>query len=320
MPLPLIPVAIALIASAGAGSVAGVLGLNGMKDAKRIRDAAKKTHERTLRDRVHAEALTTEGLESYGRRQIDVQTTTLGGWLFWLEENDRKVRRLHRPSVAGVQVPELDLPELRKLVDEGNLLMGGVASAVSAVVAQQAALGGVRALAAAGTGAAISTLSGAAAESATLAWLGGGTLAAGGGGVAVGGMVLTGVAVAPAVLLGGITLAIQGDQAKTLATTYEAEVGAVAAEIDHQINLMKRLRRRCRQLGSVLDRLDARASESLDILRKLDFDAKSDAHVTAFQQTALLMAELGQVLSAPLLSADGELSPESLTVIERNAE
>lgn len=43
----------------------------------------------------------------------------------------------------------------------------------------------------AGTGTAISTLSGAAATKATLAWLGGGTLAAGGFGVAGGAVVLS---------------------------------------------------------------------------------------------------------------------------------
>lgn len=44
----------------------------------------------------------------------------------------------------------------------------------------------------AGTGAAISSLSGAAANSAALAWLGGGTLAAGGGGMALGAIVVSG--------------------------------------------------------------------------------------------------------------------------------
>ena len=43
---------------------------------------------------------------------------------------------------------------------------------------------------AASTGTLISTLSGAAASNATLAWLGGGSLAAGGGGIAAGTMVL----------------------------------------------------------------------------------------------------------------------------------
>lgn len=49
---------------------------------------------------------------------------------------------------------------------------------------------------AASTGTAISTLSGAAATKATLAWFGGGSLAAGGFGVAGGGIVLAGIGIA----------------------------------------------------------------------------------------------------------------------------
>ena len=56
----------------------------------------------------------------------------------------------------------------------------------------------------ASTGAAISTLNGAAATNATLAWLGGGTIAAGGGGVAAGTAILT------AVSTGGAVVAIAG--------------------------------------------------------------------------------------------------------------
>lgn len=59
-------------------------------------------------------------------------------------------------------------------------------------------------LAAASTGTAISTLSGAAATNATLAWLGGGSLAAGGGGVAAGTAVMGGLIAIPALAVMGI--------------------------------------------------------------------------------------------------------------------
>ena len=59
-------------------------------------------------------------------------------------------------------------------------------------------------MAAASTGTAISTLSGAAASNATLAWLGGGTLAAGGGGVATGTLVVGGLVAIPALAMMGV--------------------------------------------------------------------------------------------------------------------
>lgn len=316
MPLPFIPVAIALFVAAGGGATAGASGVNDMAAAKKIAGRAKGRYEASLARHVKHERRTGDHLASYGGRQLEVQTTTLAGWVAWLEANERKIKKLNRSVVDGVHVTTLDLPALRKLVDQGRLLQGGVGAAVSAVVAQQAALSGVRTLAVAGTGTAISTLSGAAAEGATLAWLGGGTLAAGGGGVAAGGLVLTGVAIAPALLIGGITFAIQGEKALTQAKRYKANVKAAEAEIDLQIDLMMRLRRRADELRSVLDRLDQRATSSLKELANLDFDPDRD--LVLFQQTALLMAEIGRVLSAPLLNQNGDLSEESLTIIERN--
>lgn len=135
--------------------------------------------------------------------------------------------------------------------------------------------------------------------------------------MAAGGMVLTGVAIAPALLIGGITLAIQGEKALTQAKKYKADVEVAEASIELQIDLMKRLRRRTDELRSVLDRLDQRASSSLSELAKLDFDPDRD--LLLLQQTALLMAEIGRVLSAHLLNPNGDLSEESLTIIERNA-
>jgi transcriptional regulator with XRE-family HTH domain len=62
----------------------------------------------------------------------------------------------------------------------------------------------------ASTGTAIASLSGAAASSATLAWLGGGSLAAGGMGVAGGTVVLTGIVALPALLAVGGVLVWKG--------------------------------------------------------------------------------------------------------------
>lgn len=87
----------------------------------------------------------------------------------------------------------------------GGLLMGysdletanrqafaGVVGAGAGAVAATGAMSAIAAFGTASTGTAISSLSGAAATNASLAWLGGGSLATGGGGVALGSAVLTG--------------------------------------------------------------------------------------------------------------------------------
>ncbi len=95
----------------------------------------------------------------------------------------------------------------------GELLMGycdsetanrqAIAGAVGAGAGAAATVGAMSAIAAwgtASTGTAISSLGGAAATNASLAWLGGGSLASGGGGVALGSAVLSGSVLAVAVV------------------------------------------------------------------------------------------------------------------------
>ncbi len=73
----------------------------------------------------------------------------------------------------------------------GLMAVSGV-SVASAIAAESAIMSLVAGVGTASTGTAISSLSGAAATNASLAWLGGGAVSAGGGGVAAGSVVLTG--------------------------------------------------------------------------------------------------------------------------------
>lgn len=92
----------------------------------------------------------------------------------------------------------------------------------------------------ASTGAAISSLSGAAAANATLAWLGGGSLAAGGGGMAAGAVVLTGIAAAPVLLIGGGALWFQS---RRLAKQRQADTAAYRRETSKLASLTAQLQR-----------------------------------------------------------------------------
>ena len=95
------------------------------------------------------------------------------------------------------------------------------------------AYGSATLLASASTGTAISTLSGAAAKSATLAWFGGGSLASGGLGMAGGTMVLGGIVTGPTLAITGLHLASKGEKALTQARECEArsEVNISAIEV-----------------------------------------------------------------------------------------
>ncbi len=89
-------------------------------------------------------------------------------------------------------------------VDElGQNLSITAASSLAGLGASAGALGLATAIGTASTGTAISSLSGAAASKAALAWLGGGAVSAGGGGTVVGMAVVGGVAAVAAVAVGG---------------------------------------------------------------------------------------------------------------------
>lgn len=122
---------------------------------------------------------------------------------------------------------------------------------------------------------------------------------------------------APALLIGGLTLSAQGEKAFTQARAYEAKVNVACAQMQTRIELFGELRRRIREMSSLLADLRRRAEASLAELQAVDFDPAQ--HAELFQRTALLMRALGEVLSTPLLDADGNPSDESITIIERHA-
>lgn len=88
--------------------------------------------------------------------------------------------------------------------DAARAFSAGAASSVAGAAAGAGVVALATAYGTAGTGAAISGLAGASANSAALAWLGGGTVAAGGGGTALGTAVVGGVVVVVAVAVGAV--------------------------------------------------------------------------------------------------------------------
>ena len=101
-------------------------------------------------------------------------------------------------SIAGGLVGSVMFSYGAWLMGYGNLqdanrgFVIGAAGIASGILTEAVVLAAVQAFATASTGTAISTLGGAAATNAALAWLGGGSLAAGGGGAAVGSVLLMG--------------------------------------------------------------------------------------------------------------------------------
>jgi len=158
-------------------------------------------------------------------------------------------------SGLEISVPDVSTREITEVVEAyGAIARGlGIGAAGSAIAGTGVPIA-VTSFATASTGTAISTLSGAAATNATMAWLGGGAVASGGGGVAVGAAVLTATAAAPLLLAGGGVLWWK-TRAATKARLDEASaVEADTAKYALPISQMHRLVEVANHLNELLER------------------------------------------------------------------
>lgn len=315
MVLPLIPVAIIAVgALTGGGGL--VLGGKGALDIKKATDRINKsqrTYEvrRTLAEQ-HVDEVNAR-LAAWGTEQEQALSTVVVRFAAFLQRNSKQVRDSEKLLADGLEVSD------ERVVGPDGIdrnawswVTGVAASAVVGGGVNVATTSAVVSLGAASTGAAISGLSGAAAQSATLAWLGGGALSAGGGGVALGATVLNVVAIGPALLMGGFVAKGQGKKAITKAMEKQAEVDIAIAQLDATKTLLESVDLRVVELHSVLSGLVAQALDSLEILESEPFVAAQ--HAERFQSALLLVKAVKEVALAPVLDEEGNLSAEGSTL------
>ncbi len=308
-------------ATGAAVGIAMVDAVRMAQDNKRAHEALTARHERLVR-RMGAE---TTLLEKVRREMYE-------GALIPFREVFSRLKNVDMAELAAIDtLPSAALAdvELRQVQVNaaqvvGAMAGGAVVSAAAGAGVGAAAFATVGAVATASTGAAISGLSGAAATSATLAWLGGGSLAAGGGGVAAGTTVLGAIVAAPMVLVfGGVLtgiLAWQGrrarnDQQETAGRLdeAEAELGRAEAVADAVCN-------RSEQIRDVLGGLYAAILDGLPRLETL-LDAKDDyaTYTPRQRQRVALIVALATttvtVMSARIADDDGVVTDLSHRVV-----
>jgi hypothetical protein len=312
MPIPFILGALAL-GTAAYGVVKGTEGVGNMKEANEIGQRAQKRHEQAV-SQLQSDWETTNKLaEKYGQQQLNVKIDTIGRFVAFIEQIGQRAKQdmeflegLEGISVHQIQEYKADVMEAEKF------FTGGVKAVVAGAAAGQAATSLATSVGVASTGAAISGLSGAAAWNATLAWLGGGSLAAGGGGMALGTVVLGGITVGPALAIGGFVIAGKGEKALTEARQYEAKVNTEIAKLETAKDFLQQVRRRIDELSIVVDNLNKCAVLSLNQLESQAFKRKRDA--AKFQQVALLIKALSEIMKTPVLDSEGKLNPATANI------
>ena len=240
MPLPLIIGGIAAAAGiAGVGS--GIHGGIKMKDANDTMKLAQGKQERAVKLFNNKNDSTTELMDAIGKQELEILAT--------FDDFSDIIEKIQgRPEFKaykreGIDLPEYEAEELKKISAGAGVLLGGLGGAAAGTAGGFAAAGAttsaVVALGTASTGTAISSLSGAAATNAVMAALGGGSIAAGGGGMALGAAVLSGAMLGAGLLVGGVIFNVTGcklsdkaDEAYVQAKRTEEEVNKIVGYFD----------------------------------------------------------------------------------------
>jgi len=189
-------------------------------------------------------------------------------------------------NASGASFEQEELPnlDLLGLLRDGVGVFGGQAAVTTGLTGLAGTIG------VASTGTAISSLSGAAATNAMLAWLGGGSLAVGGGGVAAGTMVLGGAATGTVTLGAGLA-------ARKMAERFRIDVERTVARILIQMASMKRDQTWWRQVRSRMSELEQSLVQVTEQLtaRLSDSDTADSA---AVYRIYMLAKALGELLTA----------------------
>ena len=285
------------------------------EEADHLKAEIEETNE-ALRDDMN------EMLESFGKFRLEALSATVGKFLHCLEIMNQKAKGkeyefLSEIDIQAEEIKEMEAVDMKASDALRTLAVGGGFAAIGVIGTPAIVTGAVTAMCAAGTGTAISTLSGAAASNAVLAWLGGGTIAAGGGGVAAGTVVLGAITATATIGLAVVavgTLASKFYAKKNSeAEAYLAEVKVWAEQMQASWTILGGVKRRIEELHDLTAQLEERASAVLGKLETLApvFDTNNNNHVTLFQQSAILAKSMSELAQTPILDNDGNISDES---------
>ena len=324
MPLPLVvPLIIAGLGAVGVGKgVKAAVDNSEAKDTERrarsIADDAKEELEGSKRN-------FNDALERYGEAKFKAVDKYLRCFIdtFGQIKNVEFASGEQIDDLSKVSITEDELKDISRDVSiVSEAVSGGIAGLGGGALAAFGAYNGTMLLASAGTGTAISTLSGAAATNATLAWLGGGTLAAGGGGMAAGAMVLGVMAAGPALLIFGSILGANAKKRLNDAMSNLEQAETIEAELSVLTEKLRQMLASVVLCLTVLDKFSGKMRRAnTKLVKLLEASGADYRHYTEDEKTLVFAAVkfaqvLKMIIDLPLLNQDGELITESVERIQ----
>lgn len=285
-------------------------------DANTANDDARSTIERATklvdrhRDAAHAV------LEDYGNRKLRAFNGPIEDFITTFARL-KNVEEIHTPELDKLQMGDFSTASLEGLKQDYQLLMNsgvGLGAGLSSGAALAfGAYNGTMMLATASTGTAISTLSGAAATNATLAWLGGGSIVAGGGGMALGTMVLGGVVAGPALAIMGFIVGNKAEAALADALSNKEKANTCWADAQRVAETLSAIESVTTLANRTFSKVTAQLRQSVrDLRNAIERDGEDySAYPQESREAVFRAVKVAQLIKAmidtPILDEAGKL-------------
>lgn len=325
MPLPLLFIGIAAVTGlTGAGKTVKAVVDN--TNANKINTEANEEVDKSRTRLETQRTAVSQALEQLGEEKLYILTNSVTKFVKTFE----KIKNIEFTSSVGLEelnklnIDKKDFEELKELSNFALNAVGGVTVGVAGGgLTAFGAYGAAQTFAAASTGTAISSLSGAAATNATLAFFGGGSLATGGLGMAGGVMVLGGLVAGPALLVMGLITGAKSQQKLDQALINKAQAEEIKEALDLASDQCSAIRRRTYMFYNLLAHLDSFLFPLVwqleDVIEKegTDYRNYSDTAKKVVMAAATNAGSIKAVLDIPILTDDGALTPESEAITEK---
>lgn len=315
MPIPII---FGVIAGGAAlyGTVKGIQGAVDHSDAKDISENAQSMVNTANRKIDEQREATNAVLKDYGMRKLRAFNGVIADFIDTFSRL-KNVDIIHTPELDKLNLGDFSTVSLDGLKSDYELLknsgLGLGAGMGGGAALAFGAYNGTLLLATASTGTAISTLSGAAATNATLAWLGGGSLAAGGGGIAMGTMVLGGIVAGPALAIFGHIVGNKGEEALNNARSNLEQAKTIRDEAKLMVGKLEAIEKVSSFANNTFSTISTHLRHAVHDLKKL-IDAEGDnyqALSSESRETVFRSVKFAQLIKAmidtPILDQDGNL-------------
>ena len=301
--------------------------------AEKLKDAAEDVFQKSIDVSKEYENLLRYHINDIGKQRITLLNSTVNEFFISLKKLERrhkeKFYKLEKEANISSDIRQqymqieqfISILQSGKIneseVSSGTLMVAatGALTAAAAFGTPAAVTAAISSFATAGTGTAISALSGAAAQSATLAWLGGGSIASGGAGVAGGAAVLTSItylATGGVVLVGsGLTYHWYAESKLKDAIKNGDEVVKEAKNLEKSWGILEDNIRDMKEVKTRTEKLAPKAQAALRKLQRIInvFDCDNAVHAMTFKQTATAMTELLNAINAPVVGKQDNVPP-----------